>query len=260
MVTQSRRGRPKGTGINDQTLLIEIASILLANPDKKRTTAIKDVGISDPSVIRRLRDKYQAQEHELVAAARALLPKGSRKTATPQPVAETAAVATRTPAQRADKKAKSNSGKTQKPASPAPAVAHLNGKTSAHADVQPVAHAVVAEAAQTHVHVAQPSATDAPVHSQATHQPAAATATPAPVPAAAVKTATATDPLSALFEGGFSIEALVSQFIGQVLGMDANEIKNSPIPALIRQQAQLADLILPLLAGQFQGSRSAKAA
>ncbi len=57
-VTTSRRGRPKGTGIDDRALLIEIAEMIAADPAMKPTTAIRALGIEDPSIIRRLRDKY----------------------------------------------------------------------------------------------------------------------------------------------------------------------------------------------------------
>jgi hypothetical protein len=52
------RGRPKGSGINDQQRLVEIGRLMSANPRMKPTTAIKALGISDPSTIRRLRDKF----------------------------------------------------------------------------------------------------------------------------------------------------------------------------------------------------------
>lgn len=53
-----RRGRPKGSGIDDQKFLKEIAAMIAAKPDLKPTTAIKALGITDPSAIRRLRDKF----------------------------------------------------------------------------------------------------------------------------------------------------------------------------------------------------------
>lgn len=56
---KTRRGRPKGTGINDGPILEEIASLIAADPALKPTTAIKVLGVSDPSTIRRLRDKYK---------------------------------------------------------------------------------------------------------------------------------------------------------------------------------------------------------
>ncbi len=61
------RGRPKGTGLNDAAHLRAIAGLMAANPDLRPTTAIKTLGISDPSVIRRLRDKYSAAEAHLNA-------------------------------------------------------------------------------------------------------------------------------------------------------------------------------------------------
>lgn len=53
------RGRPKGTGLDDAGPLAAIAELIAANPGMKPTTAIKALGISDPSTVRRLRDKYQ---------------------------------------------------------------------------------------------------------------------------------------------------------------------------------------------------------
>lgn len=53
-----RRGRPKGSGIDDQKYLKEIAALIAAKPGLKPTTAIRSLGITDPSAIRRLRDKF----------------------------------------------------------------------------------------------------------------------------------------------------------------------------------------------------------
>ncbi len=57
-----QRGRPKGSGINDQLRLDEIARIMSADPRIKPTTAIKTLGITDPSTIRRLRDKFHVAQ------------------------------------------------------------------------------------------------------------------------------------------------------------------------------------------------------
>lgn len=54
------RGRPKGTGINDQQRLADIARLMASDPHMKPTTAIKALGITDPSAIRRLRDKLNS--------------------------------------------------------------------------------------------------------------------------------------------------------------------------------------------------------
>jgi hypothetical protein len=57
--TPVRRGRPKGTGIDDNKRLAQLAELLRIRPDLRPTTAIRQMGYSDPSAIRRLRDKYK---------------------------------------------------------------------------------------------------------------------------------------------------------------------------------------------------------
>lgn len=60
MTTRKRsRGRPKGTGIDDSKRLIAMALELASRPGMRPTTAIKALGITDQSTIRRLRDKYR---------------------------------------------------------------------------------------------------------------------------------------------------------------------------------------------------------
>lgn len=56
----ARRGRPKGTGIDDSDRIYRLAELLKVRPELKTTTAIRLMGYSDPSAIRRLRDKYKA--------------------------------------------------------------------------------------------------------------------------------------------------------------------------------------------------------
>lgn len=63
---QSQRGRPRGTGIDDSGPLREIAALIAADPDLRPTTAIKNIGIFDPSTIRRLRDKFNKQKERLL--------------------------------------------------------------------------------------------------------------------------------------------------------------------------------------------------
>lgn len=62
-----RRGRPKGTGIDDRGQLERIAALLAGDPELKPTTAIKSLGVSDPSTIRRLRDKFHDARLDLMA-------------------------------------------------------------------------------------------------------------------------------------------------------------------------------------------------
>lgn len=55
----SRRGRPKGTGIDDSDRIARLDELLRVHPEMKPTTAIRLMGYSNPSAIRRLRDKYK---------------------------------------------------------------------------------------------------------------------------------------------------------------------------------------------------------
>lgn len=64
--TRTHRGRPKGSGIDDRQKLDAIARLIAENPALKPTTAIRSLGVSDPSVIRRLRDKFNAVRADLI--------------------------------------------------------------------------------------------------------------------------------------------------------------------------------------------------
>lgn len=57
-LSKSSRGRPKGSGIDDQSRLRDIAALIDQDPNLKPTTAIRAIGVTDPSAIRRLRDKF----------------------------------------------------------------------------------------------------------------------------------------------------------------------------------------------------------
>jgi hypothetical protein len=67
-----RRGRPKGTGIDDSDRIARLAELIKVRPELKPTTAIRAMGITDPSVIRRLRDKFSA--YQRAAAAENMAP------------------------------------------------------------------------------------------------------------------------------------------------------------------------------------------
>lgn len=55
------RGRPKGSGIDDRIWLREMERLMRLDPALRPTSAIKALGVTDPSAIRRLRDKYAAR-------------------------------------------------------------------------------------------------------------------------------------------------------------------------------------------------------
>src|SRR4029078_11565370 len=68
--TNARYGRPKGSGVDDSRQLARLAALLASNPALKPTTAIRSLGVEDPSVIRRLRDKFRMDQAKLMADAR----------------------------------------------------------------------------------------------------------------------------------------------------------------------------------------------
>lgn len=91
MKSTGKRGRPKGTGIDDSDRIARLAELLRVHPDLKTTTAIRVMGFSDPSAIRRLRDKYKLVSRSpnptLAATAYAAGPQhNARSPETSQPV------------------------------------------------------------------------------------------------------------------------------------------------------------------------------
>ena len=66
----ARYGRPRGSGLDDSRQLASVAALLAANPRLNPTAAIRSLGIEDPSVIRRLRDKFRMEETKLMSDAR----------------------------------------------------------------------------------------------------------------------------------------------------------------------------------------------
>ena len=178
MVTGTQAGQAEGhTAINEYETLLKIAQLIASNPNMKRTTAIKRVGITNPSVVRRLLDKYQEQEHILLVEVAAANSKLKHEA----------------PA-KADAGKKTKTGQPAGASSPAPRSTATQGITE---------ETIVAGGQQAK-------------------------------PNGGAKDATV-DPLTAILDG-LSIETLVSQFIGHVLGIDAKDIENSPITAMICQR------------------------
>jgi len=56
---KAKRGRPIGSGINDRIWLREVGRLIRIKPETRPTTAIKALGITNPSTIRRLREKHK---------------------------------------------------------------------------------------------------------------------------------------------------------------------------------------------------------
>jgi hypothetical protein len=86
--TPARRGRPKGTGIDDSDRIARLAELLRIHPELRPTTAIRLMGYSDPSAIRRLRDKYKVFTlKSRIALLREFAPPGVPGTNTAEPSA-----------------------------------------------------------------------------------------------------------------------------------------------------------------------------
>jgi len=105
------RGRPKGRELRDGFHLKAIAELLSADPRLRPTTAIRNLGITDPSAVRRLRDKFKSMKMDLI---------GTDSSAVSQPARHTVALVTaRTPRRTAAPlDAPPRSGNTIKPTAP----------------------------------------------------------------------------------------------------------------------------------------------
>ena len=93
----ARYGRPKGSGVDDSRHLQSLAALLAANPALKPTTAIRSLGVENPSVIRRLRDKFHADQARLMADARRISQTNGPTLARPGPFQPAAQPAARRP-------------------------------------------------------------------------------------------------------------------------------------------------------------------
>ncbi|MEQ8813502.1 hypothetical protein [Thalassobaculum sp.] len=68
--TKPRRGRPQGSGLDDRQTLEKIADFLVRHPASIPTPAMRRVGVTDESAIRRLQRKWKADGAGYLKAAR----------------------------------------------------------------------------------------------------------------------------------------------------------------------------------------------
>jgi hypothetical protein len=123
-----RRGRPKGTGINDAETLATIVAFMAADQDLKPTTAIKKAGVTDPSIVRRLREKLKGSADIMSAPANTPKPaEPAVRKSSPQSIALAAALAdavaqrpAKPVAQKAGPKADLNVGVPRPPSAQSP--------------------------------------------------------------------------------------------------------------------------------------------
>jgi hypothetical protein len=137
------RGRPKGTGRDDSAILQSLLHLVEGNPALKPTTAIKSMGVTDPSAIRRLRDKFsliQATHAAPVASSAAARRDQAARVAravtlkTPTEPVRTAPVVSRAAAPVIA--AGANQSKPQNPPAPKPAITakQLASPSATHAE------------------------------------------------------------------------------------------------------------------------------
>ena len=67
---QNRRGRPKGSEIDDGKALVQIADFLVEGRAGNVAAAVRLLAGHDPSLIRRLQRKFRRDREALLAAAR----------------------------------------------------------------------------------------------------------------------------------------------------------------------------------------------
>ena len=77
------RGRPAGSGIDDEAALRAIADLMIAEPELKPTTAIRRLGYDNPSTIRRLREKFKTCRDETLRDAQSRQTKTVRQASGP---------------------------------------------------------------------------------------------------------------------------------------------------------------------------------
>jgi hypothetical protein len=202
---RTRRGRPKGSGIDDRRRLDAIARLIMADPRLRPTTAIRSLGISDPSVIRRLRDKFNAVRSDLMQDLKA-------HAANPRTKSAVRAANDDTPRRKIA--VSSETKAAQRHTSPAPA------RSAATATKRPASRAIAASTRTTPTRVARasqpkskPSAPEPAISASARSAPRSASTPPRPrghagdddgerTPARANPTANATELFTTLFSAG----------------------------------------------------------
>jgi hypothetical protein len=202
---RTRRGRPKGSGIDDRRRLDAIARLIMADPRLRPTTAIRSLGISDPSVIRRLRDKFNAVRSDLMQDLKA-------HAANPRTKSAVRAANDDTPRRKIA--VSSETKAAQRHTSPAPA------RSAATATKRPASRAIAASTRTMPTRVARasqpkskPSAPEPAIAASARSAPRSASTPPRPrghagdddgegTPARANPTANATELFTTLFSAG----------------------------------------------------------
>jgi len=258
---KTTRGRPKGSGIDDRQTLMKIAAIIAAEPNKKRTTAIKQIGINNPSHIRRLRDKFNEQADSLISSVKGGASKiktnGSAISATPAPAAKKAATKKAAPRKAAVKATAKTAKKTAKAkkadekarvrkSAPKAAAKEVVAKAAGKSPTKAAAKSTTRKAVTKSVRV---QAKSAPVRK--TRKTAAKRKNGK---AGAIKSK------AGLAKAGFKmgempwlnsgVETVVGGIVENQIALYESALKHSPMAAFLRQQALMIDMALSMLKAQ----------
>ena len=268
MESKPTRGRPKGSGIDDTPTLMKIAAIVAADPDIKRTTAIKQAGISNPSHIRRLRDKFSAEESKLIKLAK------SGKTPAPaKPAKAAASKAAAKPATKTTTRAKAEKAPTKAAAPKAAAKSRATAaakpaKAAAKTATSPRKTAAAPKAATKAKAAAKPARKASATASKAQSAPAAVAAAMNGAAKAASGAAMMADAApkspselaTAMSNANWmtpGFEAMVSGIVEGQIQLFESAMKNSPMATYLRQQALLIDMTLSMMKSQQQSKKPA---
>lgn len=259
MATKSSRGRPKGSGIDDDKIIAKINKLLAKDSSLKPTTAIKAVGITDASSIRRLRDKLKSGAPVKRAAAKSKKPAAKKKAAPAKITAKT--VKTRKPAKR-----------TAAPKKAAASKKSVTTRTAASSKKKPAVKKKVATRTAA-VSRAAPKVSSARKTVETRKAPGKAAQTPADIFTSMGMANPFADMAADMANGmampsmptmpsmqtdlaDLNIETIVSATVEKQIQLYESALKLSPMASLLKQQALLTDMILTLLRTQKEITKS----
>ena len=265
MATTTTRGRPAGSGINDTKIIKKITGLMAKDPGLKATTAIKATGITDPSSIRRLRDKLKTGPAAKTPTAKKSKGKPKARAAQAEKTAKASAAKTPTPKKKSPvkktvttrkaTKAKTTAARQKSPpkksapnkSSAKITVTTRTAATSRAAPKKPVENKTV-ESRRTPSKSATNALLKNPFEDLANTFGEMAKGMPNMANGKALPTGM----------GDLDIESVVTSTVEKQIQFYESALKFSPIANLLRQQALLTDLMLTMLRTQKEFSKNIK--
>ena len=250
MARKSTRGRPKGSGIDDDRLLKKINKLIAKDPHMKPTTAIKAVGIDDPSAIRRLRDKLNSA---------GLKSTGSKSSGSRRSKTKTARKTAQTKKSAAPRKAAGRKSTPKKVATRKARTTTVRAKKSTHKKTA-ARKTVATRTAASSRSAAKKSRIRKTVKTRSAPGEAAATT------AKTISDNLFANPFADFTNGGafaaqmpdFDMENIISSTVEKQIQIYESTVKFSPIAHMLRQQAMMTDMMLTILRTQKEITKPAR--